>query len=92
MTAERDRHVCHRIAGSLLMSHVSKLEEENRKLQERIRQLEERRRGQQETTTENGTERLLVRPKEKVTTLMGMLNDYLVRNEELMGNEIVGTD
>lgn len=77
---------------SQLMTHVTKLEEENRKLQERIRKLEERRQGQQETTTENGTEGMMVRPKDKVTKLMGMLNEYLVRNADLMGNEMEGSD
>ena len=92
LSAPRQRYVNKSVveheAGDQLLRHVNKLEEENRKLQDRIRQLEQRRRGLEETKSADGDERLLVRPKEKVSTLVNMLND-LVRNEEL-SNEMEG--
>ncbi|KAG0720481.1 hypothetical protein GWK47_048433 [Chionoecetes opilio] len=74
---------------------VTRLEADNRRLQERLRKLEERQGDvatRQASTTENGAVGGLVNPKERITSLIGMLTEFLAKKAVLLDDEMQGSD
>ena len=79
----------HGLVNSLI-SHVTKLEEDNYRLQDRIRKLEERHARQQMSKKESVDVDSMVNPRDKINTLIGMLNDFLTERSGMLDNEIQG--